>query len=145
MSININVTLPLDAVAAMQTLPDETSDEKAKAAVTPAMAQAMLAAIKALPFSVTAKSAADEGTAEIAEDPISIWVKGTQVNVQSAAQITINPAALVFALKVSIWRQYGVPYDQQTLLFNNKKLQGNKTLKECNIVGGSEVIVTHSP
>ncbi|KAI7495878.1 hypothetical protein KC367_g7108 [Hortaea werneckii] len=145
MSIDINVTFPLDAVAAMQSLPDELPGDKAKLAITPAMAQAMIAAVRTLPFSVAAKSAAGETKAEIAEDPISIWVKGTQVDVQGSAQIYINPAAAVFALKLSIWKQYDIPYDQQTLLFDGKKLQDNKTLKECNISGGSEVFVYQTP
>lgn len=61
MSMNINVTLPLDVVASMQTVPDGISGDEAKAAITPAMAQAMLATIKTLRFSDAAEPAAGEG------------------------------------------------------------------------------------
>ncbi|KAI7636505.1 hypothetical protein KC343_g1253 [Hortaea werneckii] len=127
MSININVTLPLDVVAAMQNVPDQLSGDEAKAAISPAMAQAMLAAVKTLPFSVAAKSAVDEKKAEHVEDSISVWLRGFCGEI---SRILINPAATVHDLKNKIQTQHGIPYDDYGLLFNENYLDDFVTLKE---------------
>ncbi|KAI6909969.1 hypothetical protein KC318_g4060 [Hortaea werneckii] len=136
MSVNINFTLPLDVVAAMQDLPDEPSGGEAKAAITPAAAQAVAAGVKTLPFSVAAKSAAAEQKRKRDEDRISIWVKGEYRDV---ARISINPAAAVYDLKNTIRTQYGIPYEEQGLLFNENFLDDTKTLQEYNVGTGSQI------
>ncbi|KAI6813873.1 hypothetical protein KC332_g6535 [Hortaea werneckii] len=136
MSININVTLPLDVVAAMQNVPDQLSGDEAKAAISPTMAQAMLAAVKTLPFSVAAKPAAGERKRKHVEYSISIWLKGIYGDV---ARMLINPDATVYDLKNAIQTQHGIPYDDHGLLFNENYLDDFVTLKEYNMETGSIV------
>lgn len=133
MSININITLPLDVVAEIQALPDEPSDDEANAAMTPAMAQAMMTAIRTLPFSVAAKSIAGGQKRKHVEDCISIWLKGIYGDV---ARISINPGATVYDLKNAIQTQHGIPYDDHGLLFNETYLDDFVTLKEVRIAVG---------
>lgn len=129
MSININVTLPLDVVAAMQNVPDHLSGDEAKAVISPMMAQAMLAAVKTLPFSVAAKSA-DGSKRKHDEDSISVLVKGCYRDI---AHISINPSATVCDLKNTIRTEYGIPYAEQHLSFEYQALNDLATLQEVRI------------
>ncbi|KAI7152493.1 hypothetical protein KC349_g8953 [Hortaea werneckii] len=126
MSINISVALPLNVVKAMQNLPIFPSNDEAKAAISLATAHAMLDAVKKLPF---------ERERESAEDKIYIFVDGIHGHTE---RISVNQSATVYTLKNIIWNQYDIPYDLQTLLFNDKKLRDDKTLQECFITWDSE-------
>ncbi|GAB1741867.1 hypothetical protein NU219Hw_g7273t1 [Hortaea werneckii] len=122
MSMNINVTLPLDVVAAIQTLPGESSDEEAKAAITPAMAQALLTAIKTLPFSVAAKSAAGDRKRKHVEDIISVPIMDAYGNMM---RFSLGSAATVNLLKSSIWTACVIPQAEQRLMLKSKVLDGD--------------------
>lgn len=131
MSININITLPLDVVAEIQALPDEPSDDEANAAMTPAMAQAMMTAIRTLPFSVAAKSIAGGQKRKPVEDPVSVVIMDDYGNMM---RISVDSAVTVNALKNSISHRCGVPQDEQRLFLKSKVLHGDMTLTEVQVL-----------
>lgn len=138
------MTLPLDVVAAMQNVPDQLSDDEAKAAMSPAMAQAILAAVRTIPFSVASKSAASERESKHDEDlgpnrdedSISIRISGSYGDV---ARLSINPEVTVYNLKNIIRAEYGIPCTKQRLslfdkiIYKEIQLDDLKTLLEVRI------------
>ncbi|KAI6909665.1 hypothetical protein KC318_g3429 [Hortaea werneckii] len=130
MSMNINVTLPLDVVAAMQDLPDEPSGDEVKATVTLATAQAIVAGVKTLPFSIAAKSTAGERKRKHVEDTIPVPIMDAYGNMM---RISLDSDATVNLLKNSIWTRCGIPQGEQRLELKSKVLDGDMTLRECNI------------
>lgn len=131
MSVNINVTLPLDVVAAMQNLPDEPCDDEAKAAITPAAAKAIVAGVKTLPFSIGVKSAAGERKRKHVEDIISVPIMDAYGNMM---RVSLDPDATVNLLKDSVWTRCGIPQGEQRLVLKSKVLDGDMTLREVKVL-----------
>lgn len=131
MSMNIHVTLPLDVVAAMQDLPDEPSGDEVKAAVTLATAQAIVAGVKKLPFSIAAKSAAGDRKRKHVEDTISVPIMDAYGNMM---RISLDSDATVNLLKNSIWTRCGIPQCEQRLELKSKVLDGDMTLREVKVL-----------
>lgn len=105
--MNVNVTLPLDVVAAILSLGDEPSGDEAKAAITPAAAQAIVAGVKTLPFLVAANSSAGERKRKREEDSISVWVLGcyrdvARISIIHLPQCTISrmPSGLAMVYRM---------------------------------------------
>ena len=60
----------------------------------------------------------------------------------SAAQsVQVEPSDTVDRLKVAIQEKFGVPPEQQRLIFGGRQLDGRKTLAQCGIKPGDLVFL----
>ena len=73
-----------------------------------------------------------------AAQAMEIRVKTMDSGVQS---IQVEPSDTVDRLKVAIQEKFGVPPEQQRLIFGGRQLDGRKTIAECRIKPGDLVFL----
>lgn len=155
MSVNITVTVPLDAVAAMQ----QTTDPAKMADALSTITKAFVAGVKALPHRVESTAAIkdeddDEDKLSIrsfdSDAPASAPPPSKKAKREPASQLSpphisvvvktltckrinvrFRPNASCYYLKMLIQHQDGTPVDQQRLIFEGETAAGRRHVAGC--------------